>query len=79
MQVRPRHVAQPTWLWGQLKGLETSARLDDSAAVIARLRAIVPEFRPTTPPWTFPVDEGALIRRPSDVTVGRFGAERERD
>jgi FlaA1/EpsC-like NDP-sugar epimerase len=48
MQVRPRHAPRATWLWGQLKGLERSALLEDADAVMTRLRAIVPEFESST-------------------------------
>jgi FlaA1/EpsC-like NDP-sugar epimerase len=48
MQVRPRRAPQATWLWGQIRVLERSARLGDSAAVMTWLRAIVPEFGSAT-------------------------------
>jgi FlaA1/EpsC-like NDP-sugar epimerase len=50
MQVRPRHLTQATWLWNQVKGLELSAKQGDLAAVMKRLRRIVPEFGPAVMP-----------------------------
>jgi FlaA1/EpsC-like NDP-sugar epimerase len=47
MQVRPHRVPEATWLWRQIRALEKSALLGDSAAVMTRLRAIVPEFGST--------------------------------
>ena len=63
MQVRPRRAAQPSWLREQLKGLEMSARFGDSAAVIARLRVIVPEFRSTTSTEMLPASEPLVAGR----------------
>ena len=44
MQVQPRHTPEAAWLWDQIRSLEKAANSGDQAAVMARLRAIVPEF-----------------------------------
>jgi FlaA1/EpsC-like NDP-sugar epimerase len=75
MHVRPQRMAQAAWLRGQLKGLEMSARLGDSEAVLARLRAIVPEFRSSASMEAFSADEPVASRRAPDVRFARFGGE----
>ena len=68
MQVRPHRTPEAPWLWGQIRSLERSARLGDSAAVMKRLRTIVPEFGPATPPSALPskvtVIAAAAARQP---------------
>jgi hypothetical protein len=52
-----------------------SARLGDSEAVLARLRAIVPEFRSSASMEAFSADEPVASRRAPDVRFARFGGE----
>jgi FlaA1/EpsC-like NDP-sugar epimerase len=70
MQVRPHRTPEPAWLWGQIGSLERSARLGDSAAVMRRLRTIVPEFGSATTPSALPskvtVIAAAAVRQPME-------------
>jgi hypothetical protein len=60
MQVRPRHAPQAPRLWAQIGELEKAALLGDAGAVIAQLRAIVPQFGSATAPVSVPVAEATM-------------------
>jgi FlaA1/EpsC-like NDP-sugar epimerase len=65
LRVRSRRVPEAAWLSGQIRLLERSAEEGDRAAVMARLRAIIPEFTAPSRRPEPPLAPPPLAARPS--------------